>query len=339
MLGLHLHRPVLTVYEVLNQAGALAVLEDPLIQIATEEIFPEKGKNRGTLQQEIRRKEKAAESLAKKYFNSRISAEGIRQCLYSIGDNYSFLNAARRPVRDAIELLEALFDPRKVQTGYNLGIAEGQNGARLSHTHEMQYHYVLQSLTLWAAILNDMFRLWALAEADLFSPSAMPYELRNTGQGLQRVQSAPRVFKAMHEILAGTQRELGGWVGTSIIHLGDHNVPNALVFIDKYAQVARILGPLMAVLRGLEGLTAERPALEIYLDALGGWKKVRMDILHDFFTHGFDGSGGDNFFDAGSCIDGRLTSAWNWCSQLPTKPYYPIFRLAGFASFDGEFDK
>ena len=23
-------------------------------------------------------------------------------------------------------------------------------------------------------------------------------------------------------------------------------------------------------------------------------------------------SGADNFYDAGSCIDGRLTSAWNW---------------------------
>jgi len=33
--------------------------------------------------------------------------------------------------------------------------------------------------------------------------------------------------------------------------------------------------------------------------------------------YGFDGSGADNFFDAGSCIDGRLTSAWNWCSQAP----------------------
>ena len=33
--------------------------------------------------------------------------------------------------------------------------------------------------------------------------------------------------------------------------------------------------------------------------------------LDDLFRHGFDGSGGDNYFDAGSCIDGRLTSAWN----------------------------
>ena len=27
--------------------------------------------------------------------------------------------------------------------------------------------------------------------------------------------------------------------------------------------------------------------------------------------------GADNFFEAGSCVDGRLTSAWNWCAQVP----------------------
>ena len=44
-----------------------------------------------------------------------------------------------------------------------------------------------------------------------------------------------------------------------------------------------------------------------------------------------------NFFDAGSCIDGRLTSAWNWCSKLEKKRYYPLFLLTGFVSFDGKF--
>jgi hypothetical protein len=33
---------------------------------------------------------------------------------------------------------------------------------------------------------------------------------------------------------------------------------------------------------------------------------------------------------------GRLTSAWNWCQKLDTKPFYPVFRMAGFASFDGK---
>lgn len=96
-----------------------------------------------------------------------------------------------------------------------------------------------------------MFRLWCLAEEDVLS-DAQPYELRQTGQGLQRVQQSPRVYRAMHEILAVTKSRLHGWIGSSVIHLGDHNVPNALLFIDKYTQVARILAPLTRTLLSLE---------------------------------------------------------------------------------------
>ena len=35
----------------------------------------------------------------------------------------------------------------------------------------------------------------------------------------------------------------GGWVGSSLIHLGDSNVPNALMFINKYSQAHLILRP------------------------------------------------------------------------------------------------
>ena len=80
-------------------------------------------------------------------------------------------------------------------------------------------------------------------------------------------------------------------------------------FIDKYNQVPRILNPIVATMRSLDRLN-EKPDLRRYFDSLGGVNKIRKDILCDFFRHAFDGSGADNFWNAGSCIDGRLTSAW-----------------------------
>jgi Protein of unknown function (DUF2009) len=102
--------------------------------------------------------------------------------------------------------------------------------------------------------------------------------------------------------------------------------------------VPRILGPIVACLEQLEKLCEEDCGIQDMVeDGFGGRDKLRKDILYDFFRSAFDGSGADNFYDAGSCIDGRLTSAWNWCSQLPHKPFYPIFKLTGFTGFDGEF--
>ena len=126
----------------------------------------------------------------------------------------------------------------------------------------------------------------------------------SAGQGMNRVQQAPNVSKAIHNILWRCQQKIGSWVGSSVrghslvppydgcrpghvcwpqtggwprdlcvrgskwqwlfcaqvdvcmgsirwrsvcrcaetferqvVHLGDHNVPNALMFIDKYQQV------------------------------------------------------------------------------------------------------
>src|SRR5688572_21683250 len=77
-----------------------------------------------------------------------------------------------------------------------------------------------------------MFKLWSLADKDLLSEDNI-YRLRDTGQGLNRVQMCPAVSKVMHSILHCSQQKAGYWVGSSVIHLGDKNVPNALMFIDK----------------------------------------------------------------------------------------------------------
>jgi len=218
-----------------------------------------------------------------------------------------------------------------------LEITAGEKGARLTHTHDKQYMYVYQSLKLWQEIMENMFMLWFFSEEDLLNPE-IPSEYKNTGQGYQRVQAAPRVLRAMHAILAKVQSTME-WVGSSTVHLGDHNVPNALMFIDKYTQVPRILVPIVSALDNIDKLYRQ-PSTRQYIEkAFGGDQNLKKMILTDFFRFGFDGSGADNFIDAGSCIDGRLTSAWNWCSQLETKTFYPIFLLSGFTSFDGDFQK
>lgn len=79
-------------------------------------------------------------------------------------------------------------------------------------------------------LILDMFRLWSLGEQDLLSPD-ITYRLRDTGQGLNRVQAAPKTSRMMHAILNRAQKSIGNWVGSSVIHMGDHNVPNALLFI------------------------------------------------------------------------------------------------------------
>jgi hypothetical protein len=136
----------------------------------------------------------------------------------------------------------------------------------------------------------------------------------------------------MHRILHRVQSQCDGWVGLSVVHLGDRDVPNALFFIDKYLQVPRILGPLISVVESLDRVVEANPRVKRYVDKeFGSADKAKIVILRDFFRHGFDGSGDDG----GSCVDGRLTSAWNWCSKVEKKIYFPLMLLCGFTGFDG----
>ncbi len=334
-LDLSCVKPMVTVHSFLRERNALFVLEDTLVVSATMEI-DSNGRSRDDVQRDIREKERSREYLARKYSSSRISSEEIKWCLYSIGDNHSYLHFNRNPVDRMIQYLKRYFSPDSFEEGYSLAISGGVDGARLTHSHTKQYSYVTQSLFLWREIMQEMFRLWILAEEDLLDPNN-PYVLTDTGQGHHRVQCAPRIMKYVQRILVHTQSKVGAWIGSSVIHLGDKNVPNALMFIDKYTQVQRILNPIVLTLNQIDIWRDDRIISEMIDSTFGGSSKLKKDILVDFFRYAFDGSGADNFYDAGSCIDGRLTSAWNWCNRLNEKPFYRIFHLAGFGGFDGDF--
>lgn len=233
-LGFSCTSPIQTVYRFLEERNSVSLLSDAHIETATQEILAEK-KSRSQINNEIRSKERAVAFLKRKYSSSRLSEEDIHLCLYSICDNNSFLNSNRVPIDKVITYLKEHFSPDTVEEGFSLSIVSGEDGARLSHSHERQYFFSLQSLSLWRDIIDDMFRLWAMAEGDLLSDS-VSYSLQDTGQGFQRVQASPKTYKAMQLILARVQKKVKHWVGSSVIHMGDHNVPNSLSFIDKYTQ-------------------------------------------------------------------------------------------------------
>mmetsp|Transcript_4564 Transcript_4564/g.13951 ORF Transcript_4564/g.13951 Transcript_4564/m.13951 type:complete len:661 (-) Transcript_4564:37-2019(-) len=335
LLGFSLVTPINTVYNFLEERDALAVLRDEHIRAATMEIKSH-GKSRHEVQAEIYQKERAVKYIANRYQSARISKEELETVLYSIGDNHAYLGFNRDPIDQMITWLKRIWQPKTFDEGRSLAIQAGRGGARLTHSHERQYYYVLQSLILWRLIMNDMFKLWYLAESDLLR-AGNRYRLSNTGQGLNRVQPAPATYRAIAEIVNRAQGEAGFWVGSSVIHMGDHNVPNSFMFIDKYNQVPRILNPIVLVIKEIPNLAKDPKIKKYFDDAFGSPLELQVEILGDFFRYGFDGSGADNFFDSGSCIDGRLTSAWNWCSKLEKKRYYPVFKLAGFQGFDGEF--
>lgn len=141
-------------YSVLEANDAIALLRDDLITVATKEIYSE-GRTRRDVQKDIKNKERAIEVLCARYAQNDLSQEGVRQCLYSIGDNHAFLRTNRDPCDKMIAYLKEYFHPTHAKDPHSsLAIRMGKGGARLSHDHSRQYAYVLQSLTLWREILH-----------------------------------------------------------------------------------------------------------------------------------------------------------------------------------------
>lgn len=344
LLEFPLVRPLRTVAAFLEErAGAdlaAALLDDPLCPLATAEIPSGSGRSRAEVQRDIRAKERAREALARRYARPpSLTQDDVLWCLYSIADNNSFLLFNRDPIDRLLRYFYAAFPQGAppVSAELSLAICAGRGGARLTHSHARQWGFVQQSLTLWREVMHDAFRLYALAESDMVG-RGQGYRLADTGQGLNRVQPAPSVARAMAGIVARVAKRCGSWIGSAVVHMGDHNVPNALFFLDKYMQVPRILNPVVMVLDAIPPLCSRDDKVRAYVqETFGGVEQAQRLVLADFCRHAFDGSGADNAFDAGSCVDGRLTAAWNWANQVEKKPYAPLFRLCGWTGFDGSF--
>lgn len=362
-LGFSLHKELILVTPYLQEHGCESLLQDKRLLESTRVVVDRDGTNdRKLTRQEIdtliARQRELRQQLIAEYSTpkSKLTTDQVERVLESIRDAMAYIEANVRPVQTMLEYLEDNFDPHapesaefslqlsgssravssssNVRYGFSAFATSGSTGPTLSHSHSTQYTFCWQSLKLWEKVQRNMHKLWVCADDDLLSISTS-YNLYNTGQGLHRVQSCPKVAKVMRSLLTTTQSEAGAsWVGLSVIHLGDRDVPNALMFIDKYTQIPRFLNPICSFLQVLETIESDDVVLKNYIVTnFGSPDRLKKLVLCDYFKHGFDGSGDDG----GSCIDGRLTSSWNWTSLIAKKKYYHAFMLSGFQGFDGDF--
>jgi hypothetical protein len=327
-ININLRSEIKCVYTFLEEKDAVRLLEDPLLVPATACIVSNKISE--IKQQQTQKKE--ARKKLEIYITEKFTKSDLNLVLDSLADSNAYILANRHPVDMMIGYLKKYFHPTNKESGFSLSIQSGKDGSCLSHNHSTQYTFVLQSLELWREIQHEMFRLWLCSDSDLLSRSS--YRLMDTGQGLQRVQGAPTVGSTMSNILSTVRSRVEGWVGLSVVHLGDRDVPNALVFIDKYTQVPRILSPIVTTIERI-GVLQNDPLCGQFIKEYVDVDHLLKIIFCDYFKHGFYVSGDDG----GSFIDGRLTSSWNWTSKIEKKPYYPIFMLTGFNGFDGSFKK
>lgn len=332
-----LYKPILTIERYLQEnsnAESNKMFNDPLLLDAVADIRPE-NKSRNVINRLIKQKERAIEMLATKYHTKEgLNKDQIRTVLYSIGDYHNYTNKNRIPVINMSKKLDDFFENSGSDSKYSLGIRYGYNGARLTHNHEKQYLYVKQALGLWNHVMRDLIELWYIADDDLFDGSN--YRLADTGQGFQRIKACPKLYKKMYSILHECQSKFDYWVGIPVIHLGDDAVPNALFFLDKYIQIPSILIPIDKCIESIPILARDPFIKDMFEAQFGSIEELQKDILCDYFKHGFDGSGADNYYFAGSCVDASSTSSCEFCNNVSKKPYYKVFLLSGFTNFNGE---
>ena len=122
-------KDIVTVYSVLQEGGALKLLDDSMLPTAIAEIKSD-GRARHQIQLDIKKKEKARDALARKYRNSKLSEEELLTCLYSLSDNNAYLRFNRDPIDRMIQYLVENFKPDSVEDGLSLAIQGGSKGMR-----------------------------------------------------------------------------------------------------------------------------------------------------------------------------------------------------------------
>lgn len=354
-------KPVATIANTLKGLGAEDMLSDPLLTIAVSPLLA------GFTQEQMNRKNEAVKELLLKYGGeddaggegctpvvsptspaqsqqrdvqrSKLNArrELIERCILSVADAKVFLHSCVSPIERLLSWLQRYFVNGDGSSVPSIKISRGRGGSCLSHDHETQCAYVKESLVLWKIIQRDIFDFWQCVEDDMVIDCNGSYRFCDTGQGFHRMLQAPKTYQRMQSALSEAHRTVGGWVGIKVVHLGDRDVPNALVFIDKYTIIPKMLTPVVQTIERIdeifdESTPEQHPGVRGLLQSkYGSGEQLKLQILADFFKHAFDGSGDDG----GNCIDGRLTSAWNWCHLLHKKSYYDAFVLTGFTGFDG----
>lgn len=152
IMGFSMVSPLQTVHSFFKENDALEILnqDHELIMSATEEINPA-GKSRRVLDNELRARDAAFKKLVKKWtaYKPKLTADNLELCFRSIGDNHNYLRNNRDPVDRMLGYLTKYFPQKNADPARSLQIRAGHEGARLSHSHDQQYHYVLQSMTLW----------------------------------------------------------------------------------------------------------------------------------------------------------------------------------------------
>jgi hypothetical protein len=160
-------KEVVTVWSFLEEKGALELLQDPLVLIATRDITDKGGKkSREAVAADVQMKQWAGRELQERFRQDGLTANDVQRILDSIADMNNYLTFNVGPVRRMIRNLTNHFDPERPQKDFSLAIGYGarprgsrgsfsfygrsdNSGAKLSHDHPTQFTYVHQSLKLW----------------------------------------------------------------------------------------------------------------------------------------------------------------------------------------------